>query len=69
MSSRIQVQLRKGSVTVVPESIIRQGVDAREAGENVQVAVHPRAVLVVYPDGSSVADIGRLIDAAEAKVS
>lgn len=59
----VNVQLREGSVTVVPQSLA-----TREEGENVNVMVFDGAVLVVYPDGASAEEIERLIDAAEAKV-
>lgn len=63
----INVRLDKGSVTVAPEGIVRQGIDAREPGEDMNVLARRGAVVVVYPDGSSVDEIERLIDAAEAR--
>lgn len=65
----MNVQLRKGSVTVVPEGLIRHALDNRQEGEDVNVMEMPKSVLVVYPDGASAEEIERLIDAAEAKVS
>lgn len=63
----INVQLRKGSVTVVPMKVITDALASRQEGEDVNVMDFPGSILIVYPDGASAADIERLIDAAEAK--
>lgn len=61
----INVQLRKGSVTVVPQSVIDQGLNTRETGEQVNVLAHTDAIVVVYPDGATVEEIERLTAAAQ----
>ena len=63
----ISVRLEKNSVTVVPAKLVDDALAFREQGETVNVFAERKAVIVIYPDGSTAEEIERLIDAAEAK--
>lgn len=49
----INVRLRKGSVTVVTESLVTTVMEEREEGETVNVDVYPGARVAVLEDGAT----------------
>ena len=57
----IQVQIRKGAVVVVTESIIQTALAGRAEGEDVQVTVYPGARLAVLEDGATADEIERIV--------
>lgn len=47
----INVQLRRGSTTVVPQELIEQVLALLQKDDTVNVTVHPQAKVVVVPKG------------------
>ena len=57
----IQVQIRKGAVVVVTESIIQTALAGRAEGEDIQVTVYPGAKLAVLEDGATADEIREVL--------
>ena len=61
----INVRLRKGSVTVITESVIERVLAAREPGETINVDAHPNAKVVVAEDGATAEELRELLVAEQ----
>ena len=46
----INIRIRRHSEVVIPESAIRLALEKREAGETINVDIHPKAKVVVTED-------------------
>ena len=57
----INVQIRKGAVVVVTESVIQTALATRQDGEEVNVIIYPGARLAVLEDGATAEEIERIV--------
>lgn len=58
----INIQLRKGSIAVITESVIDRVFASREPGEVINVIVYPGARAVVAEDGSTAEELKALVE-------